>query len=80
MESTFLIFTVKQKYFSDPDLKLHTIKKSHGIVISQAIIRIPVRSKNQGQQISHLRLNSNYETVFLKWDEYGAKLPTPDIL
>lgn len=37
-------------------------------VHSSAIIRIPVRSHNQGLQISHLSLNSNYQTVFLEWD------------
>lgn len=49
-------------------------------VHSSAIIRIPVRSHNQGLLINHLSLNSNYQTVFLEWDGYGAKLPTKDIV
>lgn len=49
-------------------------------VHSSAIIRTPVKSHNQGLLINHLSLNSNYQTVFLEWDGYGAKLPTKDIV
>lgn len=49
-------------------------------VHSGAILRISVRSHNQGLQISHLSLNSNYHTGFVEWDGYGAKLPTKDIV
>ena len=49
-------------------------------VHSSAIIRIPVRSHNQGPLINHLSLNSNYQTVRLERDGYGAKLPTKDIV
>ena len=44
------------------------------------IIRILVRSHNQGPLINHLSLNSNYQPVFLQWDGYGAKLPTKDMV
>lgn len=49
-------------------------------VHSSAIIRILVKSHNQGLLINHLSLNSNYQTAFLEWDGYGAKLPTKDIV
>lgn len=49
-------------------------------VHSSVIIKILVISHNQGLLINHLSLNSNYQTVFLKWFRYGAKLPTKDIV
>lgn len=49
-------------------------------VLSSAIIKIQVRSHNQGLLINHQCLNSNYQTVILEWDGYGAKLPTKDSL
>lgn len=71
------IFQIVYEISLGPGLLFHNkIMEVH----SSAIIRISVRSQDQGLQISHLSLNSNYQTVFLEWDGYGAKLQTPDLV